>query len=355
MAAAEHKKEQARAWCFTINNPSPAECTIFPDGLPEGVRYIVYQRERGAEGTEHIQGYLQFVKPRLLTWVKKLTYNDTLPFARAHLAVARGSPEQNKAYCTKDDTRVDGPWELGAPSKSGERTDLHAVFDRLQKDGDLRAVPGDVMLKYGSNVLKVSALFPAPRRDGLQVITLIGETGIGKSFQCHQRWPDLYTPYYGNSGLWWDGYIDQDTVMLEEFRGQIQLQKLLQILDPYPLHLEVKGGCVAARYRRIIITSNCTPENWYKNEDGARDSEFRALYRRLGCLVGAFEPRYIVTNTREDLIGRLDHLLAPAPAPAPAPDPVQVPPKHSTPFIIMDDDVPLGPPPPLRRCNADLL
>lgn len=369
------KKEQARGWVFTINNPDPHESIIFVDGIPEQVRYIVYQREKGAEGTEHLQGYVQFTKPRLRTWIVKFLYNERMPFARAHLEIARGTPEQNKAYCTKMDTRVDGPWEMGKPSKSGDRNDLTAVFDKLKIDGDVRSVPGDVMIKYGSNVLKVGALCRAPWRPNLRVLTFIGKTGVGKSWQTHTRFPDVFMPYYGNSGLWWDGYIDQSTILLEEFRGQIQLSKLLQILDPYPLHVEVKGGCMAARYSTVIITSNSAPEFWYKNEDGSREPDLQALYRRLGySREFRDDTRYITADSREELEMKLnaarigDPQVYPdrqghpapasdAPAPAPAPPAAPAPPTaavmdEETLPDAQDPDLLSLDPPPLKRTKA---
>ena len=128
--------------------------------------------------------------------------------------------------------------------------------------------------------------------------------------------PDIYVVNMGNSGLWWDGYVGQKTVMFEEFKGQVQLQKMLQILDPYPLRLEIKGGLVPARFERVFITSNYTPDKWYKNEGGYRDAEMAALARRLDAgdptaiPVKPDGPRYIQVGTRAELHSRLNMLVA---------------------------------------------
>ena len=285
-SAEQPAKAKGRAWCFTINNPERK--VLFPDGLPEGIRYIVYQLEKGEQGTPHLQGYVSLARPQLMGWMKKVTAktaegNVFTVFDRAHLMVAKGNPDQNYAYCTKSECRLEGPWELGTrPKGQGERTDLAEAAASLMKDGDIRAIDPAVFLKYASGCLKLAALAPPPRRDDLKVITLIGTTGIGKSWAAHDLFPDLYVVNMGNSGLWWDGYTGQQAVMFEEFKGQVQLQKLLQILDPYPLRLEIKGGLVPARFTTVIITSNFSPQHWYKNEDGNRDPEMAALYRRLG-------------------------------------------------------------------------
>ena len=68
--------------------------------------YLVAQKERGAEGTEHIQAYISFENAVAFTTVKTI-------FQGAHIEAARGSPEENRTYCTKEETRVAGPWEYG--------------------------------------------------------------------------------------------------------------------------------------------------------------------------------------------------------------------------------------------------
>ena len=53
-------------WVFTINNPTE-------DDNPQrwdGVRYLVYQKEKGKEGTQHYQGYVVFEKKKSLGGVK---------------------------------------------------------------------------------------------------------------------------------------------------------------------------------------------------------------------------------------------------------------------------------------------
>ena len=264
--AEQEKAEQkgtSRGWCFTWNNPSHK--VLFPDGLPEQIKYIVYQLEKGEKGTQHIQGYIYFNKPVRFSAVKKLTFKTTegeevKAFQQAHIEKARGTAEQNKAYCTKAEGRLEGPWEIGNIPKQGARTDLHEAAEELMRSGDIRAIDSAVFLKYASGCLKLAALAPPPRRDNLKVITLIGPTGIGKSYAVHDMYPDIYIANMGNSGLWWDGYTGQKVIMFEEFKGQVELQKMLQILDPYPLRLEIKGGLVPARYTLVFITSNYTPD-----------------------------------------------------------------------------------------------
>lgn len=370
---------KARAWCFTINNPTHK--VLFPDGLPDGFKYIVYQLERGDQGTPHLQGYIQLSRPQRIAWLKKVTSKTAEGevfnvFDRAHFIAAKGNADQNKAYCTKAEGRLEGPWTIGEASKQGDRTDLKEAAEQLMRTGDIRAIDPGVFLRYASGCLKLAALAPPPRRDNLKVITIVGPTGIGKSYSVHDIFPDIYVVNMGNSGLWWDGYTGQQAVMFEEFKGQVQLQKLLQLLDPYPLRLEIKGGLVPARFTMVFITSNYTPDKWYKNDDGARDEEMKALARRLDIADPTRipprpdGPRYIHVDTRDALHQRLQimitaGIISPPPKPAqiapisnsqvePADPVAAVPLPQPSPSLGDDeDDNLLLPPPALRRALED--
>ena len=73
-------------------------------------------------------------------------------------------------------------------------------------------------------------------------------------------------------------------MVFEEFAGQIPLQKMLKLLDPYPMALEVKGGMRPAMYTVVVITSNTRPDGWYRDEEqgGKRTDALLALWDRLG-------------------------------------------------------------------------
>lgn len=370
-------RQKGRAWCFTINNPTHK--VLFPDGLPDGIKFIVYQLEKGEQGTPHLQGYLQLARPQAMSWLKKVTSKTAEGeifhvFDRAHFIVAKGNADQNKAYCTKAEGRLEGPWTLGDAPKQGDRTDLKEAAEQLMKTGDIRAIDPGVFLKYASGCLKLAALAPPPRRDGLKVITIVGPTGIGKSYKVHDLYPDIYIVNMGNSGLWWDGYTGQKAVLFEEFKGQVQLQKMLQILDPYPLRLEIKGGLVPARFTVVFITSNYTPDKWYKNEDGFRDEEMKALARRLDVGDPTRIPakpdgmKYIHVDTRDELHRRIMMLqtagvidgnrdnaaaaAAVAISDVACPMRMMDPPSRSeTPVIVSDDEEP----PRLKRANAHIV
>lgn len=296
---------KSRRWCFTINNPESDDLFV---ALPAGVRYVIWQRERGAEGTEHLQGYVVFSNARALVGVKKLLGE------RAHCEISRGSDEQCVAYCSKEDTRVRGPFSFGERmSGQGKRTDIDEAAEEVLKTGSIQNVKPALIVKYAKGLTALSLMVPAPHRAKVDVICLTGTTGIGKTWNVFDRYPDVYRPLIGNSGLWWDGYDGEDAVLFDEFEGQVQITKMLQYLDPYKLKLEVKGGSVWAKYTKVFITSNRTPEEWYPGVKANKPAQFNALARR----VGLGTPTCFWATTRANCAARFDiacdYLWQPAP------------------------------------------
>ena len=104
---------------------------------------------------------------------------------------------------------------------------------------------------------------PLVRRESVDVYYIEGPTGIGKTYGIFERFPDAYRPIVSGDKVWFDGYDGQETLLLDELRGNIKMSLLLQLLDPYPLKVEVKGGMVPAKWKRVFITTNTPPEKWY--------------------------------------------------------------------------------------------
>lgn len=77
---------------------------------------------------------------------------------------------------------------------------------------------------------------------------------------------------------WWDGYLGQSNVVLDEFRGTIDVAHILRWLDRYPVRVENKGGSLPLLATHFWITSNLDPRLWYPDLD---DETLQALLRRL--------------------------------------------------------------------------
>lgn len=93
--------------------------------------YYLFQLEAApATGQLHYQGFLRLTNAVGLKFVKKL-FGEWQP----HLETCRGSEAQNITYCSKEESRVAGPWEYGERAKQGERSDLQAAVQSILQGG----------------------------------------------------------------------------------------------------------------------------------------------------------------------------------------------------------------------------
>lgn len=112
---------RSRGWVFTLNNPE-----FSPEFDSTRVRYLIYGRETApTTGTRHLQGYIYFKNPQRLDYVRKYPCLE-----RAHFEPARGSPLQNREYCSKGKDFE----EFGDLPAQGERTDLQNCMEILRTD-----------------------------------------------------------------------------------------------------------------------------------------------------------------------------------------------------------------------------
>nr|QNA42600.1 replicase protein [Circovirus sp.] len=268
-------KNPGRRWCFTINNYGEPDLQAVTEAFgEESVVYAIAGKEKGEKGTPHIQGYIHFKGMLLCRWRFKRVRN--LLGGRAHIEKARGSDEQNRIYCSKEEVYL----EVGSPQHQGKRNDLEKAVDCLEKGGNLnevaRACPG-VFIRYGRGLrdyMNVRGLVKS-RDFKTHVIVLIGEPGSGKS-----KFANEYegSKYWKPRGQWWDGYNGEDVVILDDFYGWVPYDELLRICDRYPLKVQVKGAFVEFVSKTVIITSNKKPEEWYDKEKIPDQS---AMWRRF--------------------------------------------------------------------------
>lgn len=84
-------------FCFTLNNYDDKIKDFMKSYYDAYCQYMIYGFEEGTEThTRHIQGYIQLKKYRRFNSIRK-DFNG-----KAHIEETRGSPEQNKVYCSKE-------------------------------------------------------------------------------------------------------------------------------------------------------------------------------------------------------------------------------------------------------------
>jgi RNA helicase. len=104
-----------------------------------------------------------------------------------------------------------------------------------------------------------------------------GVTGTGKS---RRAWEEGGVGAYSKDPRtkFWCGYQGETAVIIDEFRGGIDIAHLLRWLDRYPIRVETKGSSRPLCAVTYWITSNLSPAQWYPDAD---EKTVSAMLRRL--------------------------------------------------------------------------
>ena len=156
---------------------------------------------------------------------------------------------------------MDGPWDFGEISHQGisetgrlEKEEQNAFIGDLREGfKNLRDIPNDLIRSCPMAIKMALTMAPLVRRESVDIYYIEGPTGIGKTYGIFERFPDAYRPIVSGDKVWFDGYDGQETLLLDELRGNIKMSMLLQLLDPYPLKVEVKGGTVQQNGREYSL------------------------------------------------------------------------------------------------------
>lgn len=243
---------------FTWNNP--------PDNAPEHLRnlvygplavatYCIFGKEVGDSGTPHLQGYIEFTSRTQFSTARRVH----LP--GCHIEPRRGTQAQAIEYCKKDGEVT----EYGSPKKQGKRTDLEAI----QREIDAGATALEIADEHFSTWVTYRRSFAAYRQLKVtprtwpfstpDVYFIHGATGVGKT---HSVYESLHQQLYRHIGskTFFDGYQGHNAVLFDDVDPNLFTPyRWLQLLDKYPLDVEIKGGTTPFVATVIIITSNLEP------------------------------------------------------------------------------------------------
>lgn len=272
-----------RRWCYTLNNPT--------DDERDGLRAQATSTHRcclevGASGTPHLQGAL------VLKTASRLTALHTR-FPRAHWTPWRS--EAALDYCVKGKMLWDhSPEQRKHQRLAAKQSIQDEVISQIRAGSTMRAIAEDhpAFVMYhaqGIQSLRRTIAPRAPLERPLQVIWIYGNPGVGKSHMAMHYAPEddfhiLEQP--GPDGkLWFDGYDNQLTLVIEELsKPWINFNFLLRLTDKWRVSLDIKGTRGQAFWTTVIITSNYPPEVVYPVE------RVGALLRRINEIIAISGP-----------------------------------------------------------------
>lgn len=278
---------KSRAWTLTIHGLaddfdfSPAFTSFVAE---HGARYCCAQWETcPTSGRRHIQAYVYWRNQHRLSSLREIIHSHFGVFP--HAEIARGSPEQNRQYCSKPETAVVGSFkEFGEIPRKGRRGDLDEIGEMCKSESlDVIAdsFPSQ-FIRYHRGIAALQQLKMCRHRDPsvpVHVEWWFGPTGTGKSRAAFELFPSAYVKM---NNKWWDGYLAQETVIIDDYRPSLcTFQEFLRILDRYPMRVEVKGGSVPLAAVRFIITTTKRPEVIW---EGRTEEALNQLLRRIAVI-----------------------------------------------------------------------
>ena len=256
--------------------------------------YHVYGHEHTNIGdagdcTPHLQGYIYFATARTLSSMKKNVHPT------AHFEPGKGNAKQNYDYCTKENDRI---FVKGVMPVAGSRTDISDIKQMLDSGKTIGEVAQSASsyqaLKYAETYSKYLPM-PKGERD-LTVYWHYGPAGSGKTYRAFADANPNDTWVSGRDLRWWQGYMGQKDVIIDDFRGSFcTFHELLRFLDKRPVQVEIKGGSVYLQATRIWITSPYRPQEVYA---GRTNEEIAQLTRRIH-FIRKFEPRVVSVPVEE--------------------------------------------------------
>jgi len=272
----------SRRFCITVNNYDDTDIGKFRLFVSDARhKYCCYQRERGANGTDHLQGYVVFTGSQRRSYVASI-------WPRAHIEAARGKEDACIAYCSKaDDTTIPGTFEEFGTRSSGQgkRTDIDGFVQAIKDGGHGRELfeshPEEFLRYNGAS--SIVRMYAERRSFKTEVYWLWGATGTGKSRWANWKFGEAYWKPPVNK--WWDGYVPaaHGAIIIDDYRRDFcTFAELLRLFDRYPYSVECKNGTIEFSARVIVITSPYPPEETWT---GQSEEHLGQLARRIEHVV----------------------------------------------------------------------
>lgn len=244
----------------------------------EAITYAIWQKEMCPKTEKiHFQGYLELKEGKSLKWLKE--HIDK----KAHWEPRMGSQQHTINYCSKTESRIEGPWIIGTPKSQGKRTDIEKIFKDIQaglSDKDILIQSEGASAKFERHINYIRRTMIGNITEKPNVTWIWGDTGTGKSTYVRVHHKDIYKK---SNGKWWDGYIGQDTILWDEFDFKLEREEFLSITDKWQHRVETKGGTVVLASKNIYFITNKDPSEYLA--DGAMRRRIDVIKHMAGEVV----------------------------------------------------------------------
>jgi len=251
-------------------------------------QYLVYQKEKCPETQrEHYQVFIQFTRT-----IRGKTVQELCGDTSCHLDSRTDYPDKAAAYCQKEDTRIDGPWEFGEfkSRKPGKRNDLVSVRNKIREkrkyseimdDDDLveacakypkfvekvffsvkrQKEPQIELYEWEKQVLELLRAPPVHRR-----IIWIWSSGVNTGKTTFAAYCEYHFDVLQGTKLLWDmlqAYKSHEIIWFDFTKAQSGYESYsnLETLSNHKTQLSTKGDNIQKYIEaHIVVTSNHPPD-----------------------------------------------------------------------------------------------
>lgn len=275
---------------------------LWVDGKEE-TRSAAANYEVGANGNHHSHLILEAKNQTRFSAIKKL-------YPAIHVELTRGTRDEVTAYLNKtgkhaekNQTTVVSMMNHGVieANQQGKRSDLDTIQELLEAG----LTPEEIM-RENLSYRKFSKMIKehyyqmrvenAPLVKDIKVYWHLGGSGTGKSFTQILLKQELgkenvyVLSDYGTGGL--DNYSGEPILFMDEFKGDINYQTFLKLLDVYPNQVHARYSNVYALWDVVHISSIFTPNQLYEMlvpEERRKNDPIQQLFRRIHFIVYHFK------------------------------------------------------------------
>lgn len=314
-AVEKNGNTQSKYWVFMTTGEPPK--------FEDPIKFLIYQKEKGPKNAFlHFNGYVEFEnKVRYKTAVTLLGfryYTKAKPRQPEdpmyYVAYRWGSQEANIRYCSSNwycrrcgagdaegfpevmkkcndnctaavtKGKIEPTRVYGKPCQDYKTQEMHLhVRKRLLSGCPKAALYMDhpaYCAQFSKWIDRQHAVL-SPQRDFAPLVYwFYGDAGSGKSRIASAICTSTY--YKAPDTRWFDGYDQQVVTVFNDFRkSTFTFSYLLDLLDRYPMHVEVKGAVVSMMSRCFIFTSSKSHEELWSEIAGQQNENLYQLTRRI--------------------------------------------------------------------------
>ena len=298
-----YSKQKATWWAGTIYHREQLDEVLQSTDV-RSYAWILHDKDIDKESGEpkkpHYHYLIQFVGQQRGSWFKQFYADD-----KGHiLHRACYAPEGAYNYlihdtpaCRKEGKHLYDKSEVVSTLESFASDDDNERKITLTRIRELvlteNVTPGEILLKYEVNnqladmakrlyIEYMNKKFKSDFRN-LEVTYIWGSPETGKSRYATDKYG--FSGVYENSGYarrgWFDNYDYQDVLLLDEFKGQWDIEFLIRILDGRPFDVECRYQNKQACYTKVFITSNMPLDSLYTEKQQSEPKTWQGLMRRI--------------------------------------------------------------------------